>query len=613
MGFAQEIRDFTAAYGAVRDIGLKEKDQKLKEKQLNHDIEYDNALLELKKQEAAAKQAKLAEGSGGTGGAGGAGGTGGAGGAGGSGGKKGAIPLEDGKRFGPTIYDDNVTTTDNRTDDYNNDAGSRVTSVPTDEELDAGAAGGDEIADEVLGYEKGGLVEDEKAAGPFKVGAPAAAPAAARAPEPKPAGKPPAKMPRGALPVDEPTAELPATGKDLPVPKAPAAAEGAPAEGAGSKPTTVVIRKAMEATAAALDSFEQKYSVPQQAVGGPEDPDGVDLATGEGGMTFEEYESIAQTVDPNNEIPRQLQSAANISATYDFFMNRGEPERAVKAAKGYLVAELRVNQTLGALAEVAFENGNIVEGCKILNDACSRFPSGHSITVSPSDTGRYVYEVRDPEGNVVEKEQIGTDELMESIQGIKDGSLYKKMLAHAVVAARPKKEDTSGSYTAALDGVKSANAALVEAISTYESMPEDASLEDRQKAYATVEAASTALEQAKATAKEGGAKGFTGGGNRVAHEGDVWKEVESAAALPEGVAVPGQPQPEEPGWWERLTGGGKKPAAALPTEGPPAEKSALPPPPDNVLQAAKAAIAKGAPPDAVAARLKEQGYSAEGL
>lgn len=590
MGFAQEIRDFTAAYSTVSEIGEKKKNRDLAEKKLNHDIEYENALLAIKRQEADAKTAKLAAGSGGTGGDGGMGGKASTDGA-------ASVDTKNGKKFVADIYDDYVTTDENRTDGANDENADAVAASGKDPAMPDTTGFTDDMAEDALNMEKGGLVEEpEAAAGPFKVPAKAALPTeeapAAPASSPRPKVNPKAALPTEAA--AEPPAEAPSPA-EAPAPEAKPAAAGA---------STIVVRKAMEATGAALDGFEKKYSTAPQAIGGEEFDDRSDLATGQGGMTFDEYEAIAQTVDPNGEIPKRLQSAANISATYDYFVKKGEPQKAVEVAKAYLVTELRVNQTLGVLATTAFEEGNIIEGCKLVNDACSRFPSGHQITVAPAGNGRYMYEVTDPEGNVIEKEQIGTDELMESVQGIADGSLYKKMLAQMVVASRPQKGENK-EYNA-LDGVQSAYTNLTTAIATYEALPEDATIAEKREAYAAASAAADALEAAKQSAADAGLS---------------FKDVQSAAQPPaEGaVALPEKPMPRPGGLFSAAeedpdtapAAATAAPTTALPTEDP--AKSALPPAPASVLQAAKAAIAKGAKADAVAARLKEQGYSAEGL
>lgn len=607
MGFAQEIKDFTAAYTAVSDIGLKKKDQKLKEKQLDHDIEYENAMLAIKQEELGMKKAKLAAGSGGTGGDGGSGGASsssskGTGTGTGTGTGKGAL---DTSGLGVN-FDDNVTTTENRTQDYNQevaDAAIGQDKVKNDEDT-----AGDDAADEILlgGYEKGGLVEEEAVptAGPFKMAPKAAptttAPAASAATTAAPAAAPAALPTEGAA---EPAAE-PAAAKPKVDPKA----------------TSIIVARSMEAAGKAMDSFETKYRAPKGAVGTPEDPDGVDIATGEGGMTFEEYQKIADTVDPNGSIPVELRSAVKLSEVYTFFKDQGDEAKAIKAAKGYLAAEMRVNQTLGVLASNAFEEGNIAEGCKLINDACSRFPTGHSITVAPVESGRFVYEVKDANGKVVEKEAISTDELMESVSSIADGTLYKKMLAHAVVAARPKKEEQGGGYAEALGAVQTAYQALIDAQTAYEALPDDTPIAEKRAAHEKITAASGALEDARVSAREKGAAAMSGDGNKASQEAAIYEDINKAQVLsPEGTAIPDAPQPRPGGLFSAPEEDpAAAPAAALDTAAPaaPAEgpaKSALPPAPESVLKKAAAAIARGAPREAVLKRIQEAGYSAEGL
>jgi hypothetical protein len=615
VGFAQEIKDFTAAYTAVSDIGYKKKDQKLQEEKQKHDIEYENALLALKQEEFGLKKAKLEAGSGGTGGTGGSGGKSSGS---GSGSGKGALPTTG---LGMD-FDNNVSTTENRTQDYNREVADAAIGAVDEEAYNDTL--GDDAADDILSgnYEEGGVVEEAVPvkAGPFKVAGP------------KPAAKPATTKPIPAAAAIPEAATASATSPAA-VPAAPAEEPAAPK--VDPKATTIVVRKSMEAAGAALDSAEKSYRAPKPAVGG-EEGDGVDLATGEGGMTFDEYEKIGEVVDPNGAIPVELRSAAKLSAVYNYFKDTGDEAKAVKAAKGYLAAEMRVNQTLGLLAENAFEQGNVAAGCKIINDACSRFPSGHKIVVAPVESGRYVYEVTDPTGKVMEKEAISTDELMESVAGIKDGTLYKKMLAHAVVGARPAKGEEGGGYTAALADVQASYQGLIAAQAAYEALPEDTPIADKRAAHAAIQAASEALETSKAAAQKAGVSAISGDGNNASKEAAIIQDIQGAMKPPgEGEnaggvgAIPAAPTPNEGGWfgWGAEEDSAAAPAAApaatapaldttvpaaAPVEEAPA-KSALPPAPEAVLKKAAAAIANGAPREAVLKRLQDAGYSAEGL
>jgi hypothetical protein len=222
---------------------------------------------------------------------------------------------------------------------------------------------------------------------------------------------------------------------------------------------------------------------------------------------------------------------------------------------------------------------------------------------------------------------------METIKGIKDGSLYRQMLAQTVVASRPKEGGAKpGAVTEALTGVSEANAALVKAITAYEALPEDATPEERAAAYAPVEAAQSALQTASGQYKVAAA-----GNKNAASESAIAKNLSEATALPEGVAVPDAPVAPEPGT-EASGGDGavgkflkdgftnmmnmgraapEAPAQAIPTAPAPAVtppgNSALPSGDAAVIQKAKEAIAAGAPRDKVIERLKSAGINTEGL
>jgi len=602
MGLAAEVRDFVSGYQAVTDIKNKKDELDLKKKKTQHDMEYENAILELKRQEMDMAREKLAKGSGGTGAremteyqreqirlaeerleierakAAAAGAT------------KGAA--DDAAKFNAAIEGVPGGQTGFNPEEYDPSAyDGPTTYFPEDEEQD--------------GYAEGGLVrpKDERD-DPMSGALPLAAAPAPSAPAPS--------APAPSAPASEPSAipMTPSATPGQPAGAPPASSpEGAPAEQSSApekaKATKIIVSRSRDAAKAAMDSFEREFQAPKAAIGGSEEPGAgeIDFATGEGAMTPEEVEEMRRAVDPNNQIAPHMKSAATMSAAYNYFMERGEQDKAVRAAKGLLVAERRMTQTLGQLGLQAFEDGNVTEACRLINDACNRFPTGHMIEVQPGPDGVITYQVSNEDGPV-ERGRLNGNEFIELATGVADGQLYMKMMAHFVsdATAGEKKPESFG---AALDGVSSSYAQLVEAQTNFQALGSDASYDQRKAAYEAVQQANAALEAAREQAIKVGEGGYSGRGDRGTFEAGIRRSIQSAMRVDENTAIPAAPEEPAPGMGDRLK--------AWWNGDEDGSKSSLPAPPEDVILEARRALENYVPRALVIERLNAAGYSAEGL
>jgi hypothetical protein len=540
MGLAQEVKDFMAGYQAVTDIKAKKDEFDLKKKKTEHDMEYEDALLELKKQEMDLARQKLAQASGGSGGSG-------------------ARPMTEYQKAQIELARERLeldrqrigAASANAADaDAEKRANAAIEGIEgtgtsfNQEDFDPSSAGqvfwpDDDEEEEVGAYNQGGLVKGDEEEPIVPPATPA--PAATAAPVAAPAATP------SAIPETPSGSPTPATAAvDGQRSSSPSDSSAAPES--DPNPTKIVVRKSREAAKAAMDSFEREFSQPKQAVGGEESD--IDFATGEGAMTPEEVESMRKTVDPNDQLSTHLKSAATLSAAYDYFMGKGQQEKAVRAAKGFLVAERRMTQTLGALTLQAFEDGNVNEACRLLNDACNRFPSGHKIEVTPNKQGVLVYQVSNEDG-VVEQGRLSGDEFVEFATGVADGRLYTKMMMHFVSDAESDK-GKSQSFGSALDDVNANYSALVQAQTALQSLGTDAPYAERKAAFDAVQQANAALESSRKAAIDLGEASFTGKGDRAAHEARVRNSVQSAMRSDENLAIPSEPEPDQPGLGARI-------------------------------------------------------------
>lgn len=177
---------------------------------------------------------------------------------------------------------------------------------------------------------------------------------------------------------------------------------------------------AAAAVADAAPKLIEDAQKPDAAIGGDEEK--MDIVNNRGGLSLDEWKELVATIDPNNTIPAYMKSAAVLSSTYRFFMENGQPAKAAKVAKGILIMNKQMTQTLGSLAVNALEDGNMEAAARLLSDAADQFPTGQKFQVVPTENG-VAYQMME-NGEVANQGELTTDQFWALAGKVKDGSLF---------------------------------------------------------------------------------------------------------------------------------------------------------------------------------------------
>lgn len=564
MSFAQEMKDFVAGYQAVSDVGQKKRASELDEKKINADIDYQNAKLDLDKQELALKERSAAARA-----------------------KLSGTPKPSEVRAQATFeHNQKVWAEKDAEAQRQKDEDAAVEAATAE----ASALPTSGIYKPVAAHADGGIVGSPLETSPRPKPRPSAIPEEAPVTsegnqQAAPAKPAPAPAPTSAIPTEAPTATA-----------APAAEK--PEEKKAPEATKIILEPAKEALNAVTKTFITKMGEPRAAVhgGGAADSGGAgqDLA-----LPLHDYDTIMKTVDPEGKLPPHMQTAAAISAVWRTVK---DPEKRFKLSSGVLGSALQQSQIIGSLVPAALESGDANAVCRLMNDACNKYPSGHEIIMTPIDQG-YSYKVKDESGKVIMSGNLTPEEMMTMSGQVADGSMFLQQAYKDYVT----NQATGGSYSAALDNVTAAYTSSSAATDAYKELAaSDATYEEKQAAYDKAMAARKGLDAAEADARRLGVQG-----KKPLTDRQISSDLRSSrrvdAALPD-LAAPEKPAPEEPGIMSRLFGGSSgdsAPAAQSAQGGKPA--------PSAVMESAKAALAKGADRAAVIKRLTDNGYSAEGL
>lgn len=458
MGFAQEMKDFVGAYQTTYDTGIKGKAQRTSEEALKADTEYKNANLEISKEElrlrkeaqdAASKLAGVEK------------------------------PMTAYQKRYLDLKEREVAAAEAK-------AAATADATAADTlaggiDLDGYSLGEEDTGTGAYtgGYARGGAVVKQYAVG----GAPVANAFSSKfgsAEAADPNASMTAAAPATAIPTAPATGAIPPLNEPIPAAKKPAT----------GLPTYISLApKDKEALNQVAKKYTYDATRPTAALGqassGQYTPKGV-KATEE--MSFQELDFLGKTIDPNGEMAQSAKSAAVFGLA---FTTQKNPESKFKLAYGVLGALDKQARTLASLIPEALQNGHANEVCRLFNDACARFPTGHEVKVVPTDKG-FAFSVLDEKGKEVEKGELSPEQLLQASGAIANGSAFVDQVGKFF----GENKKTQGSYESALGFVSDAYTALAAAKKEYDRINgSGASVGDKEDAYADYK---TALDAAKA-------------------------------------------------------------------------------------------------------------------
>ena len=266
-----------------------------------------------------------------------------------------------------------------------------------------------------------------------------------------------------------PNTPRPARAAGLATPATKPAATAKPEAEPDTQALESVSADAETAISDAAPALVEDIKKPQAAVGPDAETERMDIVENKGGLSMAEYQELIKTIDPNDSIPAYLKSAAVLASTHRYFMEKGQPEKAQRVAKGILILNKQMTQTLGALAQNAMEDGDIASAAQLVSDAGNQFPTGQQFKVTPTEGGGLAYTVM-KNGKEAGGGELTTEQLWELTGKVKDGSLFIEEMGR-IAGAKSKKvgpaqalELTSGAYAAATQAKQALDLAMEEGV-----------------------------------------------------------------------------------------------------------------------------------------------------
>ncbi len=341
--------------------------------------------------------------------------------------------------------------------------------------------------------------------------------------------------------------------------------------------------------------------------------------------TPDEIKAIDAKVDPDNQLEPYRKGAARLVSAYNFFIEKGEPDKARKIAAQIIKFDQMASQTLGTLALEAGRQGDMGSMTRLLTDAFNEhLPDGNTLSAQPTDKGTVLFKV-ERNGEVVQQGEADTRQIWEMAAKVADGSEYIKRMLRltqegGTSQGNPgtvKKRSYPTDLRTAAKAANEVEALQKEIEATSAENPEDEGLAELRKQF---NAKLAEAEKAMARVEQSRAK--TGRPMDVFEKDFInARKAAKQTALPQ--AFPEQAPTEQE---KEIFGGGwlpspiavavdyfrgDEPQQALPESAP--VTSAGKPMPPETLAKAKAAIAEGRSRAGVIKKLQDAGYNTEGL
>lgn len=155
------------------------------------------------------------------------------------------------------------------------------------------------------------------------------------------------------------------------------------------------------------------------------------IAAGMGGLSEQEMQAAREAVDPEHKLTDSQRNVAALGSVYQFWANKGEPEKAQRVAFQMLQYYRNASQRYAALAAKAAEGGNMDLATKAALKAYANVPDGKDLELSINPDGGLLYSYTDEKGDVIDRGIATPQQLVSSAMGLASGGFDRALLSAA--------------------------------------------------------------------------------------------------------------------------------------------------------------------------------------
>jgi hypothetical protein len=184
---------------------------------------------------------------------------------------------------------------------------------------------------------------------------------------------------------------------------------------------------------AGLVDLNHMISGGQGAIPGASQPDPRQMQQvfSTGAMSPQEVEQLKDTVDPKRQLREDARLIAGMNASYEYYMNKGQPQKAAAIQRGILLHIRNVVSRGGYIAQAALEAGDHAGAAKAIASSYSMIPDGQTMKItSVGKDGTVGFALADDEtGALTHQGQATVNQLMYVATGMQNGSLWYEQMS----------------------------------------------------------------------------------------------------------------------------------------------------------------------------------------
>lgn len=155
------------------------------------------------------------------------------------------------------------------------------------------------------------------------------------------------------------------------------------------------------------------------------------LQQGAGGLSPQEMDAARKAVDPQNKLTDSQRNLAALGSVYQFWQNKGEPDKATKVAGQMLQHYRAASERYAAIAAHAAQSGDMDLATKAAVKAYANVPDGKDFQIFKDDDGQLNYSYTDANGQTIAKGIATPQQLASSAMGLASGGFDKALLTAA--------------------------------------------------------------------------------------------------------------------------------------------------------------------------------------
>jgi hypothetical protein len=178
-----------------------------------------------------------------------------------------------------------------------------------------------------------------------------------------------------------------------------------------------------------MKNIQTYFGFDQQAVEGASSPEKLEAFAGNyGAGDPDDIEAVHKVVDPDGSLTEDERHIAGYNAVYNYWMRKGNPEKAKRAVSGMLMASKRAISALGNMAEAAFEKRDVKGMADAIVEGKNMVPDGENIRVKKVTKDGAEFEVFDDQGRVTSAGKANINEMMRIATGMQDGTAWLEQM-----------------------------------------------------------------------------------------------------------------------------------------------------------------------------------------